>query len=75
MAAIAGLDGRAEAEMVRQLLEVRNNLRGRRGAADRTTQVDQVKNEALRSVNDYFERRLRAVPEISGYLDEIAARH
>jgi hypothetical protein len=74
MAAIAALDGRAEAEMVRHLLDVRNNLRGRRGAADRTAPVDVVKTEALRAVNEYFERRLRAVPGIAAYLDEIAAR-
>jgi hypothetical protein len=29
---------------------------------------------ALRAVNDYFERRLTAVPEIRAYLDELAAR-
>ena len=33
-----------------------------------------VKDEALRAVNDYFERRLTAVPEIRAYLDELAAR-
>ncbi len=74
MSAIAALDGRSEAEMVRQLLEVRSNLRGRRGSAERTAQVDQVKDEALRAVNDYFERRLTAVPSIKAYLDDLAAR-
>ena len=33
MSAIAALDGRSEAEMVRHLMGVRNNLRGRRGTA------------------------------------------
>jgi hypothetical protein len=74
MSAIAALDGRSEAEMVRHLLEVRNNLRGRRGAGERTAQVDEVKNEALRAVNDYFERRLMAVPSIKAYLDDLVAR-
>jgi hypothetical protein len=74
MSAIAALDGRSEAEMVRHLLEVRNNLRGRRGSAERTAQVDEVKDEALRAVNDYFERRLMAVPSIKAYLDDLAAR-
>ena len=73
MSAIAALDGRSEAEMVRQLLEVRSNLRGRRGSADRTAQVDDVKDEALRAVNDYFERRLMAVPSIKAYLDGLVA--
>ncbi len=74
MSAIAVLDGRSEAEMVRLLLEVRSNLRGRRGSAGRSAEVDEVKNEALRAVNDYFERRLTAVPEIRAYMDELAAR-
>jgi len=74
MAAIAALDGRAEAAMVERLLAVRNNLRSRRGADDRTAEVDVVKSEALRTVNDYFEARLLAVPSIAAYLEELAAR-
>ncbi len=73
MSAIAALDGRSEAEMVRHLMGVRNNLRGRRGTADRTAEVDEVKNEALRAVNDYFERRLMAVPSIKAYIDDLVA--
>jgi len=64
----------SEAEMVRLLLEVRSNLRGRRGSAGRSAEVDEVKNEALQAVNDYFERRLTAVPSIKAYLDDLAAR-
>ncbi len=74
MSAIAALDGRSEAEMVRHLLAVRSNLRGRRGSAGRSAEVDLVKDEALRAVNAYFERRLRDVPEIAAYLDELAGR-
>jgi hypothetical protein len=74
MSAIAALDGRSEAEMVRHLLEVRSNLRGRRGSAGRSAEVDEVTIEALRAVNDYFERRLTAIPEIRAYLDELAAQ-
>ena len=73
MSAIAALEGRSEAEMVRHLLEVRSNLRGRRGSAERSAEVDEVKNEALRAVNDYFERRLMAVPSIKAYLDDLVA--
>jgi hypothetical protein len=74
MAAIAALDGRSEAAMVERLLAVRNNLRSRRGADDRTAEVDVVRTEALRAVNDYFEARLLAVPSIAAYLEELAAR-
>jgi hypothetical protein len=74
MAAIAALDGRAEAAMVERLLAVRNNLRSRRGAADRTGEVDAVKTAALDAVNDYFRDRLLAVPSIAAYLEELGAR-
>ena len=33
-----------------------------------------VQDAALAAVNDYFERMLRAVPEIDAYLADIAAR-
>jgi hypothetical protein len=74
MAAIAALDGRSEAAMVERLLAVRNNLRSRRGAGDRTGEVDAVKTAALDAVNDYFRERLYAVPSIAAYLEELAAR-
>lgn len=73
MAAIAALEGRSEAEMVRQLLAVRDSLADRRGSAERSAQVDEVTNEALRAMNDYFEQRLRAVPGITAYLAGLAA--
>jgi hypothetical protein len=73
MAAVGALDGPEEAEMVRHLLLVRANLVERRGSAERTGEVGQVKDQAVRSINDYFEARLRAVPEIAAYLDGLVA--
>lgn len=35
--------------------------------------VGAVKDEALRAVNGYFERRLLDVPSIRGYLEELGA--
>jgi hypothetical protein len=73
MAAVAALDGPAEADMVRSLAAVRANLLAGGGSAGRATDVGLVKDEALRAVNDYFEQRLRAVPTISAYLDDVIA--
>ncbi|HEY5433881.1 MAG TPA: hypothetical protein VIK13_01490 [Candidatus Limnocylindrales bacterium] len=73
MAAVAALDGPAEADMVRSLAAVRANLLAGGGSAGRATDVGLVKDEALRAVNDYFEQRLRAVPTISAYVDEVIA--
>jgi hypothetical protein len=71
MSAIAALDGPAEADMVRSLTAVRTNLREGGGAAGRNADVGRVKDEALRSVNEYFERRLREVPSIAEYLEAL----
>ena len=54
--------------------EPRAELEVRRGSAGRSAEVDEVKSGALRAVNDYFERRLMAVPSIKAYLDDLAAR-
>ncbi|MEI7743154.1 MAG: hypothetical protein WCK58_05305 [Chloroflexota bacterium] len=74
MAAVSALEGRTEAEMVRRLLAVRDNLRARLGSGQRSADVDGVKNDALAAVNDYFERRLFEVPSIKAYVDELVAR-
>jgi len=74
MSAVAALDGPSEADMVRHLLRVRDNLTKRRGHADRSAEVDEVKDSALAAVNDYFERRLVAVPGVRDYLTGLGAR-
>ena len=75
MSAIAALDGRSEAGDGPP--PARGPLRTCAAAAARPVgraEVDEVKDEALRAVNDYFERRLMAVPSIKAYLDELVAR-
>ena len=74
MSAVAALEGRAEADVVRSLLAVRDNVAHQRGSAERAAGVNTVKNEVLGAVNDYFEQRLTAVPSIKAYLDELVAR-
>ncbi len=71
VAAVAALEGRQEADMVRSLNAVRDNLLAPAGAEGRTSDVAAVKDEALRAVNDYFERRLTEVPSIRAYVDEL----
>jgi len=73
VAAIDALEGRQEAEMVRSLNAVRVNLVAHAGAAGRTSDVAAVKDEALRAVNAYFERRLTEVPSIRAYVDGLVA--
>jgi hypothetical protein len=73
IAAVAALEGKQEADMVRSLNAVRENLFAHAGAAGRTSDVAAVKDEALRAVNDYFERRLAEVPSIRAYVDGLVA--
>jgi hypothetical protein len=74
MSAIAALDGPSEAEMVGRLLRLRDSLADREASAGRADAMTGIKSAALDAVNDYFERMLRAVPEIDAYLQEIASR-
>jgi hypothetical protein len=73
IAAVQALEGRQEADMVRSLNAVRDNLLARGSAEDRDSDVAIVTDEALRAVNEYFERRLAEVPSIRAYVDGLVA--
>jgi hypothetical protein len=73
MSAVQALEGRSEAEMVRLLLDLRDNLQAHRGAAGRSGDVSGVKDRAMGAVNEYFERRLFEVPSIKAYVDGLVA--
>ncbi len=73
MSAIAALEGRSEAEMVRHLLALRDNLQARRGSEGRTGDVSGVKDGAMQAVNEYFAKRLFDVPTIKAYVDGLVA--
>jgi hypothetical protein len=72
MSAIAALEGPEEAEVVSQLLRFRDELSGR-SHAGRSDEVAALQSETMRTVNDYFKRRLYALPGIATYLDKVAA--
>jgi hypothetical protein len=74
MSAIQALDGPQESEMVGHLLRLRDSLRAREARDARAAELTGVQGAALDAVNAYFERMLRAVPEIDAYLGELAAR-
>jgi hypothetical protein len=73
MSAISALEGHAETEMVRRLLRLRDAISSRAGSDRRTEDIAGVRDDAVRAVNDYFERVLTAIPSIKGYLDIVAA--
>ncbi len=73
MSAISALEGPEEAEVVAQLLRFRDVLSGRT-QGDRSVEVNALHSETMTTVNEYFKRRLYAVPGIASYLDEIALK-
>ena len=75
MSAISALEGRAEADMVQRLLRLRDAASSRADAASRADDVHGARTDAMRAVNDYFERVLLAVPSIKAYLDSVASLH
>ena len=75
MSAIAALDGRAEADMVRRLLRLRDAVAHDAAAADRADDIAGARDDAMRATNAYFERVLDGVPTIKAYLDDVAATH
>ena len=59
-------------EVVSKLLVLRDRVSGRL-PLDTKEEADRLIEEALAAVNEYFRRRLIAVPEIAAYLDKVAA--
>jgi hypothetical protein len=74
ISAVDALEGKAETDMVRALLAVRDNLVRKAGAERRSAEVEQVRAGAIEAVNAYFERRLMEEPHIRAYLDALIAR-
>lgn len=75
MSAIAALEGRAETEMVRRLLRLRDALSRRADAAERSDDIASMQADAMAEVNEYFKRVLTSVPSIQAYLDGVAKAH
>ena len=75
MSAIAGLEGRAETEMVRRLLGLRDAFARRAEAAISDDEIAGAQADAMREADAYFKRVLTSVPSIKAYLDGIAEAH
>lgn len=74
MSAIQALDGPQEAEMVGHLLSLRNSLQAKETHEQRSDELSGIQGAALKAVNEYFERALKAVPEIAAYLEDLKQR-
>jgi len=72
MSAIGAMEGPHEAQVVAQLLRLRDELSGRKNDG-RSDEVESLRAGTMTAVNEYFHKRLVALPEIAEYLDRIAA--
>ena len=73
MSAIGALEGRAEAEMVRRLVHLREAFARRAEAAIEEAEINAARSDAMQAVDAYFRRALEAVPSIRDYLEVLAA--
>jgi hypothetical protein len=73
MSAIGALEGPSEAQMVARLLRVRDAVATSAAEASYETDLEAARTDAMRAVDEFFSRALRAVPGIATYLDEVAA--
>ena len=71
MSAISALEGPQEALVVSHLLRLRDQLSGRR-EGERDADVSGVREATMAAVNEYFHRRLLAVPTIAQYIERVA---
>ncbi|HSJ35189.1 MAG TPA: hypothetical protein VLB85_09065 [Acidimicrobiia bacterium] len=72
MSAVDALEGPAEAQMVKRLLELRDILTAEEptGISDH---IARARADAMTEVDDYFQRALVGIPGIKEYMDEVAA--
>lgn len=69
---IEALEGAEEVEVVRLLLRLRDILSREESGKGLSPQAEAVWSELINIVNNFFYEKLTAIPDIKGYMDEIA---
>ena len=69
---IGAIEGPQETELVMSLLRLRDDLSGRRALGEEWDAVmERSHQEVAALVNDFFEEKLMAIPEVKAYIDEL----
>ena len=71
---VQALDGDAEAELVKSLLELRQTLETQKTGEARTAEVEAAKAQVVNLINTFYRDRLVVMPTIKDYIDEDAGR-
>ncbi len=69
------LEGDEEAEIISALLRLRRTLERQATGQERTAEVEAAQNLVVNQVNTFFRDRLRGVPTIRDYIDDIQGGH
>ncbi|HTL42424.1 MAG TPA: hypothetical protein VL294_13215 [Pseudolysinimonas sp.] len=70
---VQALDGDAEAELVKSLLELRQTLETQKSGEQRTTEVEAAKTQVVNLINTFYRDRLVVMPTIKDYIERIQA--
>jgi hypothetical protein len=69
---IDALEGPQETELVMSLLRLRDDLSGRHALGEEwDTVMERSRQEVAALVNDFFEEKLMAIPEVKAYIEEL----
>jgi hypothetical protein len=70
---VEALDGDAEAEIVRALLNLRHTLESQQSGEKRNADVEAAQTQVVNLINTFYRDKLIAVPSIKRYIDTIQA--
>lgn len=70
---VQALDGDAEAELVKSLLELRQTLETQKTGEQRTTEVEAARAQVVNLINTFFRDRLVGMPSIKDYIERMQA--
>jgi hypothetical protein len=70
---VQALDGDAEAELVKSLLELRQTLETQKTGERRSTEVEAARAQVVNLINTFYRDRLVVMPTIKDYIDKMQA--
>jgi hypothetical protein len=69
---VEAVEGPKEGELVMSLLRLRDDLSGREELGDQwDTLMSSARYDVAAMVNDFFEEKLMAIPEVRAYIEEL----
>jgi hypothetical protein len=72
---VQALDGDAEAELVKSLLQLRQTLETQKSGEKRTTEVEAAKAQVVNLINTFYRDRLVVMPSIKDYIERMQAEN